>query len=363
MPFLNLQTTQAQTDKPKWFGLTGPISEDFPEEPDLVLTRKLTETLKAFNIYDTQLELQRREKALKRLESLYKEWLTEMCVRMNVPEIVTDNVGGKIFPLGSYHLGIHLKGSDIDVLCVGPGFLERTDFFTSFFEKLKAQEEVKDIRVVEAFVPVIKLTYDGIEVTDLKRSVPENINLLHDDVAKDMALSCVRSLDGYRAAEEILQHVPNTPTFRLTLGAIKLWAKQRNIYSSMLGFLGGISWAVLVARICQVYPNATTSTMVFKFFKVYSMKWPIPIRLRIDRCHLMPIITPVFPQQNTSVTVSASTFTILQQEIRRGHAISEEIQQKQANWSKLLEKPDFCDKYQYVLSFLKLCRHGETWPS
>lgn len=39
----------------------------------------------------------------------------------------------------------------------------------------------------------------------------------------------------------------------------------------MLGFLGGVSWAILVARICQVYPNATASTLVNKFFKVYSM--------------------------------------------------------------------------------------------
>lgn len=40
-----------------------------------------------------------------------------------------------------------LTGADIDALCVGPGFLERKAFFTSFFAKLKAQKEVKDIQV------------------------------------------------------------------------------------------------------------------------------------------------------------------------------------------------------------------------
>lgn len=39
-----------------------------------------------------------------------------------------------------------MTGADVDALFVGPRYLERKDFFT-FFEKLKAQREVKDIRV------------------------------------------------------------------------------------------------------------------------------------------------------------------------------------------------------------------------
>ncbi|TMS14569.1 Poly(A) polymerase beta [Larimichthys crocea] len=69
-----------------------------------------------------------------------------MCEAMNVPEIVTAKVGVKVFPFGSYHLGVHSKGADIDALCVGPGCIQRDDFFTSFFEKLKSQKEVKDIQ-------------------------------------------------------------------------------------------------------------------------------------------------------------------------------------------------------------------------
>lgn len=46
----------------------------------------------------------------------------------------------------------------------------------------------------------------------------------------------------------------------------------RGIYSNMLGFLGGVSWAMLVARTCQLYPNAVAATLVHKFFLVFS-KW------------------------------------------------------------------------------------------
>lgn len=46
----------------------------------------------------------------------------------------------------------------------------------------------------------------------------------------------------------------------------------KGIYSNALGFLGGVSWAMLVARVCQLYPNAASATLVHKFFLVFS-KW------------------------------------------------------------------------------------------
>ncbi|XP_040895412.1 poly(A) polymerase type 3-like [Toxotes jaculatrix] len=360
---------------PKTYGITGPISEDLPEEGDLIQTRKLSESLQAYDVFEDNLQLRHRENVVKRLESVYKDWLREMCKEMNLPEVVTDNVGGKIFPFGSFHLGAQTKGADIDALCVGPGFLERKDFFTSFYEKLKAQKEVTEIQAVEeAFVPVIKLCYDGTEVDLvfarlLQRSIPENLKVCNDELLKNLDKLCVRSLNGYRVTEEILSLVPNVYNFRLALRTIKLWAKRRNIYANKLGFLGGVSWAILVARVCQLFPNATASTLVTKFFKIYSMwVWSVPVCLRevkdcrynlpfwdprvnpSDRCHIMPIITPAYPQQNTSYNVSPSTFTIIMEEIKRGHAIAPEIQQGKATWSKLFETPEFFEKYQhYVL--------------
>jgi poly(A) polymerase len=69
--------------------------------------------------------------------------------------------------------------------------------------------------------------------------------------------------------DEILRLVPDIPTFRMALRCIKFWAQRRAIYSNVLGFLGGVAWAMLVAKVCQMYPKAVASTIVSKFFLVF----------------------------------------------------------------------------------------------
>jgi poly(A) polymerase len=56
---------------------------------------------------------------------------------IKVPPDLLEQVGGKLFTFGSYRLGVHTPGADIDSLCVVPRHIDRSDFFTSFYEKLK----------------------------------------------------------------------------------------------------------------------------------------------------------------------------------------------------------------------------------
>uniref|UniRef100_A0A8C7MZE0 polynucleotide adenylyltransferase n=1 Tax=Oncorhynchus kisutch TaxID=8019 RepID=A0A8C7MZE0_ONCKI len=364
-------------ETPKHYGITSPISLAQAKEADLVLTHRLTEALKPYGVFEEELELQRRIHVLGKLNTLVKEWIRDVSETKNLPASVIETVGGKIFTFGSYRLGVHTKGADIDALCVAPRHVERTDFFSSFLDKLKEQEEVKDLRAVEeAFVPVIKLSFDSIEIDILfarlaLQTIPENLDLRDDGLLKNLDIRCIRSLNGCRVTDEILHLVPNIENFRLTLRTIKLWAKRHNIYSNILGFLGGVSWAMLVARTCQLYPNAVASTLVHKFFLVFSKwEWPNPVLLKqpedcnlnlpvwdprvtpSDRYHLMPIITPAYPQQNSTYNVSASTRAVMVDEFKQGLAITDEILQSKAEWSKLFEAPNFFQKYKYVLRSL-----------
>ena len=270
--------------------------------------------------------------------------------------------------------GVHNKGADIDALCVAPRHVHREDYFSTFFEILKKQTEVTDLRAVpEAFVPVIKMQFDGIEI-DLTfarlalKEVKDDQALQDPQLLKNLDQKCVRSLNGCRVTDEILRQVPNKDTFRLTLRTIKLWAKTHGIYSNVLGYLGGVSWAMLVARVCQLYPNADPSTLVQKFFLVFlRWQWPQPVLLKkpeeaglgypvwdprqnvADRFHKMPIITPAYPQQNSTFNVCASTLEVMKEEFKQSLDICEEIMQGKATWDKLFEPPNFFAKYKHYI--------------
>ncbi|XP_015833880.1 poly(A) polymerase type 3 isoform X2 [Tribolium castaneum] len=340
-------------------------------------TQELEEALKPFGVFESEQELNHRMVILGKLYSLVKQWIKDVSISKNMPESVAENVGGKIYTFGSYRLGVHNRGADIDALCVAPRHISRNDFFGSFYELLKKQPEVTDLRAVEeAFVPVIKMNFDGIEIDMLfarllLKEIPDSMDLRDDLLLKNLDQKCVRSLNGCRVTDEILRLVPNVDNFRLALRAIKLWAKRHGIYSNALGYLGGVSWAMLVARTCQLYPNAAPATLVHKFFLVFSQwKWPQPVLLKQpsnvnlgfavwdprvniqDRYHLMPIITPAYPQQNSTFNVSGSTRQIIMEEFKLGLQLTDDIMLSKQTWDKLFEPPLFFMKYKHFIVLL-----------
>lgn len=357
-------------------GITSPISLEGPKSSDQELSQKLELALRPFGVFETEEELAHRMEVLSKINNLVREWIKDVSrQKNNIPENRIATFGGKVFTFGSYRLGVHTKGADIDTLCIAPRHIERSDFFTSFGELLKQQREVKDLRAVEeAYVPVLKMVFDGIELDMLFSrlalpQIPDDVNLRDESLLKNLHQKCVRSLNGCRVTDEILHLVPNKEAFRMTLRAIKLWAKKRCIYSNSLGFLGGVSWAMLVARVCQLYPNAAPAVLVQKFFLVFSKwSWPQPVLLKsldqenrlgftvwdprvnhADRYHLMPIITPAYPQQNSTFNVTQSTKAIMMEEFKEGLEIVSRILEGKEDWSKLFEPAPFFQKYKHYI--------------
>lgn len=136
---------------------------------------------------------------------------------------------------------------------------------------------------------------------------------------------------------------------------------------------------MLVARVCQFYPNAAPSTLVNRFFKVFSQwLWPnsannvngCPVLLKhmpsldelpygfpvwdprlnpADKYHLMPIITPAYPQQNSTYNVTYSTRAIMIDEIKRSYDMCQDVFDNKCDWHVLFEPRNFFMRYRHFI--------------
>ncbi|KAF5371201.1 hypothetical protein D9758_004094 [Tetrapyrgos nigripes] len=279
--------------------------------------------------------------------------------------------------ISTWLIRVHGPGSDIDTLCVVPKHVSREDFFEVFEPMLRDFEGATEVAgVPEAYVPIITANINGIPLDFLMArlalsTIPEDLSLQDDNLLRNIDERCVRSLGGSRVANAILELVPNVQVFRDSLRCIKLWAQRRAIYSNVNGFFGGVAWAMLVARICQLYPNAIAGAIVSRFFIImYQWSWPQPVLLKqieegplqvkvwnpklypSDRSHRMPIITPTYPAMCATHNVTASTQMITTEEFKRGADIVDKVIVGSASWSELFTKHDFFHKYRYYLQII-----------
>ena len=82
-----------------------------------------------------------------KLNELVKGWIYDISIEKGKSEAEAKVTGGKICTFGSYRLGVHGKGADIDTLVIAPRHIDRSDFFQSFKERLEKCKEVKHLRV------------------------------------------------------------------------------------------------------------------------------------------------------------------------------------------------------------------------
>ena len=328
-----------------YLGTTPPISYAFPTPREIQFNNEMEMYMSSRgDVYESSDGQQNRIRVIEKLNLIIVDWARTVGIAKNVPEAVCSNGGGihlKIF--GSTRLGVHTPDADIDALCVAPSYIDRSDFFTSFCALMKCRDDIGMLSAVpDAYTPVVKFNIDGqaidmIFVSLVTPSIPIDLDVLDSKYLRGLDEQGIRSLNGSRVAEWICRLVPNFPSFCTTLRFIKHWARLRGLYSNVLGFLGGVNYAILVAFVCQRYPNACPSTLLRKFFLMFTQwRWPNPIMLTgiedippsetdgkhlpvwnpkiypKDGLHLMPIITPAFPAMNSSYNVGLPQFRLLQ---------------------------------------------------
>jgi poly(A) polymerase Pap1 len=89
-----------------------------------------------------------RELVLGRITGLVKRFVKQVSLARGLSEAAADAAGGKIFTFGSYRLGVHGPGSDIDTLVVVPKHISREDFFEVFEKILRETDGVTEVSVL-----------------------------------------------------------------------------------------------------------------------------------------------------------------------------------------------------------------------
>ncbi|KAM0336473.1 hypothetical protein ACHAPQ_004106 [Fusarium lateritium] len=372
------------------YGVTPPISVQLPTEAELRQSDALLEELKRQKTFESPAETAKREEVLVSIQTICDAFVRRVAQEKEPKnEVLIRNAKGKVFTYGSYRLGVYGPGSDIDTLIVAPKYVTRDDYFKHFPDLLIAmapKDAITDMAVVtDAFVPIIKFEYSGISIDLIfsriiqKQLSPDFKDLKDSGLLRGLDEPELRSLNGTRVTDEILTLVPEQSTFKNALRAIKLWAQRRAVYANIMGFPGGVAWAMLVARVCQLYPKATPSVIVNKFFLVISQwRWPQPVLLKPieggplpvrvwnprvykgDTFHLMPVITPAYPSMCATFNITRSSMTIINRELKRALQISESIMVGKRPWSDLFTKHTFFTAgYKYYISVTSAAKTKE----
>jgi poly(A) polymerase len=306
-----------------------------------------------------------------------------------LPTEILKESGGKIFTYGSYRLGVYGPGSDIDTLMIAPKHVTRDDFFEhmpDLLRKSTTPDELTELTPVPGIsVPIIKLEICGVSVdlifSNLQvSSVPRGLELTDNNLLRGLDETDLRCVNGTRVTDRILQLVPQSRIFRIALRAVKLWAQRRAIYGNVVGFPGGVAYAMMVARVCQLYPKAAAPLIVQKFFFVMAKwQWPLPVVLQKretaplqlrewdpntskgDRFHLMPVITPAYPCMNSTHTIGLSTKMVLIRELKRGEEIMTDLYAGKKSWKDLFVRHKFfSEAYKHYICVITAGRTKEA---
>ncbi len=78
----NLSNTSAfgNNTNGKSYGVSVPLSTDYPTLKDKELTEKLEETLKKYSVFESDSELRHRMDVLHKINTLFKDWIKKISI-------------------------------------------------------------------------------------------------------------------------------------------------------------------------------------------------------------------------------------------------------------------------------------------
>ena len=362
--------------------------------------------------------IQSRERVLDRMGALAREWVKSVSARQGLGPDAVAAAGGQLFTSGSYRLGVHEPGADIDTILVAPNMCTREDFFgtnpehmtdgggrdpLSLAERIRAHPDVTNFVPVEgAAVPILTFDWEGVNIDLLfarlnSATAPASLDIDSDKILDGVDSATEKSLNGPRVTNLIaaLAAAGSPDRYQVFLKVVRIvrkWAKARGLYSNKMGYWGGVNINIAVCLTLQLYPNACAASLLRRFFLVFkSWRWPNPVMLTkphdaglgltvwsqyhaANQRQVAPIITPAYPAMNSTLAISRQTLQIMHEEFCRGYEIIDRMWKEHQKgdgsssedadgkdpcevFAELLEPSDFFIAYP---NYLSLCIAGPT---
>jgi len=348
---------------------------DPPSQIDLLWTDRLKEYMSATMKIESDEETERRKQVLLKVSNIVMKWIKRVGMEvMNLSEEEAEDAGGGLHVSGSHKLGIREIGADIDAVCVAPNFCTREHFFTSLKDDFMNHPSVTEFSSIEgALVPIISFDFENVSLDLLfarlaENYVSKNVDLLEDKILNGCDRATVLSLNGPRVTKMLERFIGDQyQNFLIVVRCVRKWAKAKGLYGNKLGYLGGVNFNILVAYICQMFPQASAFFLLTRFFSIFGKrKWPDPVQLNEVQndppdayekrevwspkpYHHFPIITPAYPATNSSDKVSKHTRAVIVNEMVKALDVIKSIMKEINDLNTLFETSDFFLRYSHYL--------------
>ncbi|EED15718.1 DUF455 domain protein [Talaromyces stipitatus ATCC 10500] len=232
--------------------------------------------LYGLNMIPSEEEFAHRHQMFKLIESAVHQRVFDATVETRL------NISFVVVPVGSYGLGVWDTSSDIDCLVIGT--ISPRTFMALMVQKLRRPEwqEIHILRKIKAASgTMLELQAGGVgfdlqycAATSVAESWPKALELPSSDSTFDLPMQSLLKLNAVRDLEYLQRTIPDLATFRKAYRFIKAWAKCRGIYSSKLGYLGGIHITLLLALVCKLSFRESGAThesdILCTFFSYYA---------------------------------------------------------------------------------------------
>lgn len=196
------------------------------------------------------------------------------------------------------------------------------------------------------------------------------MDLPSSDPIFDLSIQSLLKLNSVRDLEYLQLTIPDLATFRKAYRFIKAWAKCRGIYSSKLGYLGGIHITLLLARVCKLSfceaGAASIADIISTFFSYYAkFDWKNDIvydttfyttKPKYHRSSREPMVILSIhpPKVNVARASTSLSVSTLEQEFNRANKL---VSEQSTTWKDIVGTTGIIDFLETYSSYIKIDVH------